>query len=373
MNQVLRSLILAACMAMLAAAAPHAAALAQDAEVTVVGVDEVRQEPLSQTIAVVGRVVARRSSSVAAQVAGAVTTVHAYVGDRVAAGDVIAELDAATKVAEAAVLRAQIETAKAELQTAGIQLTLAKQELERQARLEKSGAFSKSRFDTANQEVLKANSQIERNLAVIATHRASARVIQLQIDRARIVAPFDGIVVERFTDSGNYLRVGDPVVKILSDDQLELEADVPALRIAGLKPGYRVSANLEDGTQLSATVRAVLPVENPMTRTRPVRFEPKWPAGVTRLADNQSVTVHLPVGPARDIVTVHKDAVVRKAGEAVVFVVDAGTAAQRKVELGESTGSRFEVLTGLKAGEITVVRGNERLLPGTKVRVKTGS
>ena len=47
--------------------------------------------------------------------------------------------------------------------------------------------------------------------------------------------------------------------------------------------------------------------------------------------------------------------------------------APRKVELGEATGSRIVVLAGLKAGDVTVVRGNERLQPGAAVKIRTGS
>ncbi len=110
-----------------------------------------------------------------------------------------------------------------------------------------------------------------------------------------------------------------------------------------------------------------------MTRTRPVRFIPNWPAGIANLADNQSITIHLPIGPARNVVTVHKDAIIRKSGEAVVYVIEDSTAASRTVQLGEATGSRFVVLAGLKAGEVTVVRGNERLRSGAKVKIRTGS
>jgi RND family efflux transporter MFP subunit len=378
MDRLMCKVAICACLALagpvgLAPLSIFAPVHAQEPETLVVGVDEVREEPLSQTVAVVGQMVAKRSSRVAAQVAGAVKTVHVQVGDNVTAGDVIAELDSDSKLAERGVLQAQIATAEAELEAARIQLTLTMQELTRQSRLEKSGAFSKSRFETAQQEVLKAQAQIERNRAVIATHQASVHMTQLEIDRATITAPFDGIVVERLTDSGNYLRVGDPVIRLLSDSQLEIEAEVPSLRIAGLKPGYRVAASLEDGTEFSALVRAVLPIENPLTRTRPVRFVPNWPDNVARLADAQSVTVYVPVGPPRDVVTVHKDAIVRQAGRALVYVVNDGTAAPRTVQLGEATGSRFEVVAGLKVGDVTVIRGNERLLPGAKVRVKTGS
>lgn len=346
---------------------------AQSSQATVVGVDAVRAEPLTQTVPVIGRLVARRSGNVAAQAPGAVEKIHAEVGDHVKKGDVLAELDARTKSAELGVMKAQLLQVRADLESSRAQLTLAEQELVRQTKLKKSGAFSKSRFDTAQQEVLKAKARIARDEALIATRQASMALINLEIKRARITAPYDGVVIERLTETGSYLKNGDPVVKLMSDRRLEIEADVPAVRMPGLKPGAKVAARLEDGTQFTATVRAMLPVENPMTRTRPVRFVPQWPEGLTGLADSQSVTVQLPLGAAREIVTVHKDAIVRKLGENLVYVVSDGKAAERKVLLGEASGSRIEVVTGLKAGDLTVVRGNERLRPGASVTINKGS
>lgn len=368
-----RITILRLIFAMVLAVMPMLALPAAAQEATVVGVDEVRSEPLSQTIPVIGRVVSERSGRIAAQVAGAVRAVHVQVGDRVKQGQLIAELDHDTKKAEARVLEAQIESARADLQAAKAELTLAEQELQRQTQLKKSGAFSKSRFETAQQELLKARSRILRDEAIIATRQASASVIKLEVDRSRIVAPFDGVVVEKLTEAGSYLRIGDAVARLLSDSELEIEAEVPSTRIGGIKPGYRVRASFEDGTELAATVRSMLPVENPMTRTRPVRFTPTWPDGMRGIADQQTVTVHLPIGPARDVVTVHKDAIIRKSGQSLVYVIEDGKAASRNVQLGEATGSRIVVTAGLKTGDVTVVRGNERLQPGATVKIRTGS
>ena len=358
-------------LAMAMAAGGSSRAVAQNA--TIVGVDEVRAEPLSQTVPVIGRVVSEKSGRVAAQVAGAVVRLHVQVGDRISIGQLLAELDVATKQAEARVLQSQIATARADLEIAKSELTLREQELQRQEQLRKSGAFSRQRFETAEQEVAKARARITRDEAVIAARQASADVMKLEIERGSIKAPYDGVVTQKLTEKGSYLRVGDPVVAVLSDRQLEIEAEVPAARLVGIKPGYRVRAVLEDETELSANVRSILPVENPMTRTRPVRFVPNWPEGIVNIADAQTVTVHIPIGPARNVVTVHKDAIVRKSGKPVVFVVKDNKAAPRDVELGEATGSRIVVLAGLKAGDITVVRGNERLRPGALVKIRTGS
>ena len=91
------------------------------------------------------------------------------------------------------------------------------------------------------------------------------------------------------------------------------------------------------------------------------------------LAAHQSVTVYVPVGARRDVVTVHKDAVIQRGRERIVYVVSDDTAEVRRIVLGEPTGSRYEVLDGLKEGDLVVVRGNERLRPGDKVRIDGAS
>ena len=69
------------------------------------------------------------------------------------------------------------------------------------------------------------------------------------------------------------------------------------------------------------------------------------------------------------MLTVHKDAIIQSQGQTVVYVVDGETAMPRILRIGESLGSRLEVLDGLENGELVVVRGNERLSPGTRVRI----
>ncbi len=85
------------------------------------------------------------------------------------------------------------------------------------------------------------------------------------------------------------------------------------------------------------------------------------------MAANQSVTVLLPSGQGDAVVTVHKDAVIRQGRKAIVFVVEEGVANPRSLRLGKAVGTRFQVLEGLSAGDLVVVRGNERLRPGQSV------
>lgn len=95
--------------------------------------------------------------------------------------------------------------------------------------------------------------------------------------------------------------------------------------------------------------------------------------GTAAPAVNQSVLLNIPVGAPRTIVSVHKDAVIRRQGGTIVFTVIDGKAALRPVRLGIAIAARFEVLEGLAPGELVVIRGNERLRQGQKVRPRAKS
>ncbi|NJN45305.1 MAG: efflux RND transporter periplasmic adaptor subunit [Candidatus Competibacteraceae bacterium] len=170
----------------------------------------------------------------------------------------------------------------------------------------------------------------------------------------------------RNVNEGAWVQRGDPVVTLINERNLEIEADVPARRLLGIAPGNNIEVRLEDGSLHQAQVRAIIPDENPASRTRPVRFTPQFSA-ILPLAANQPVTLLLPVAAADNVVSVHKDAVLRQGGEAIVFVVQDGAANSRTVQLGEAVGNRFQVLEGLEPGDVVVIRGNERLRPGQKV------
>ena len=122
-----------------------------------------------------------------------------------------------------------------------------------------------------SQEVSMLNSRVEEASARLKQIEADARLAQIDLNYATIRAPFSGVVTKRHTDVGAYVNVGQAVVSLIDDSALEVEADVPVQRVTGLKPGVTVSVHI-NGITVEAEVRAVVPQENPQTRTRAVRF-----------------------------------------------------------------------------------------------------
>jgi RND family efflux transporter MFP subunit len=249
------------------------------------------------------------------------------------------------------------------------QLALAEQGLSRLERLRSSAAFSQARYEDQQRQVAIARAELRSARAAIGRADADYQLARIQAERAQVTAPYPGVVVNRIVEAGAYAQSGDPLVRLVSDADLEVEADVPARRLAGLAPGTRVKLDLADGTRHEATVRAILPEENPQTRTRRVRFVPEFREPDHRRASGQSVTVQVPVGAQRQVLSVHKDAVIRQDDGAVVYLFADGQAEIRQVRLGIEIGPRFEVLDGLEPGALAVVRGNERLRPGQPLTI----
>ena len=355
----------ALCIAVALAASPsYAQPVAQPA--TLVTVDAVVREAFTEEIPIIGRLVAVQDGAVASRIAGTVAEILAEVGDRVRRGEVLARLSTE-------LLEVQSRRAKAARDAAAAQLALAELTEKRLSGLTDSAAISRAAYDEAVQQ---------KHIAAARAREAESAFAQaeLELTYAEIRAPFDGVLTARFAEVGSFLQRGQDIARLLADRRLEAEADIPHNRIGGIRLGGKVAMRLDDDREHMATVRAVIPQEDPRTRTRRVRFStdlggdagavaadfsaaPKW------LAAEQSVTLLIPAGAAREVISVHKDAVIRRGAAAMVFVVTDGVAQPRPVRLGAAAGARLEVLDGLAPGELVVVRGNERLQPNQSVRV----
>ena len=337
-----------------------------------VAVDAVREEALAQTAPVIGRLVARQSTDVATRIADRVMSVEVNVGDRVAKGDLLVRLEKDRQETERQRLLGETRQFRARLTETEARLKLADHELRRLEGLRKSAAFSQARYEDALQTVAAEQSTVAQVIAQLQSAEASLGRADINLQDTEIRAPFPGVVVERHVSEGAYVREGDPIVTLLNHLDLEVEADVPVRLAGSLLVGTEIEIGLTDDVngvphRHRAAVRAVIPDENPLTRTRAVRLVPSIESDGMELAAGQSVTLHLPIGAARQVVTVHKDAVLPRGDQRTVFLAVDGKAEPRSVKLGPAVGVRFEVLEGLVPGDLVVVRGNERLRPGQSI------
>ena len=244
----------------------------------------------AQEVSVIGKIVARQSGDIAAQIGAPVSDIKAVGGDRVSQGDVLAVFNVDDRKADLASAEARVQVAIAELGVNKAALELEQARLSRFERLKESAAFNASQYEDSQIEIRRLEAQLEVAKAEIATSRAAVDRILVDIERAKVTAPFDAVVVSRTAEVGDYVSAGQKLFTLVSVAELEIEADVPTDIAVSIKPGARVKASTRSGQNIDALARVVIPIENPLTRTRVVRFTVTQPEN---LAIGQSVELSL--------------------------------------------------------------------------------
>ena len=245
-----------------------------------------------------------------------------------------------------------------------------RQNYERLESLQGSASFSQASFDQLGHQLARAVALVGEARAGKERAETALALARIDLDAAEIKAPFPGVVVERHVEVGEYVQVGEDVLTLLNDRSVEIEAAVPADRMGGLVIGQDLSIAIGSETA-TATLRAILPVEDSLSRTQVVRLTPNIEEGAAP-AIGAPVTVNVPLGQSEEVVTVSKDAIVNSPMGQIVYVVTDGVVQPRPVAIGRSEGHRFEIVQGLGPGEIVVIRGNEQLRPGQAVDVIDG-
>ena len=333
-----------------------------------VDIDKVISEPLLQTMPVIGRFVAKESGVVATRIAERVHKMQVQVGDRVEKGDVLVELASDRLDSQIQILKADLIRMESQLAKEIANNRKMKQTHKRILALRTSSAFRKDREEDSERDLEISKEMVTRAKADILQSKAKLKMGKIALQDANIKAPYPGVVLKQHTLPGNYVRIGDPIITLLNDTDLEIEVDVPSIRALDLKPYTNVKANLQNGLSFNAVIRAIIPQENSQTRAVAVRLTAKDGPFKQGIAGNQSVKLKLPIGDNANVVTVHKDAVLIKNGKKIVFVFKKGIANMQTTKLGRAVGNRFEVLAGLQPGDLVVVRGNERLRPGEPIK-----
>lgn len=335
-----------------------------------VATQPVETRNMAETVSVFGEVVAGRQSTVAARVAGVAERVPLRVGDRVQSGDILAQLDTELLGIELAQAEAQIGIAEAGVAVAAARLDRAEKAYRRAETLRDNSTISTAQLEERQSDYAEALGSQGEAQARIKAAQTALRQARYRLNNATVRAPFDAVVLQVTTQVGQFISTGSQIATLVDLGALEVEANVPSRFITALGSDLSVAGRMEGGGMLALRLRAILPTEFSTTRTRPVRFEiAQQDAGI---AVGQTVTLDVPVTTPREVLVVAKDALVQARGGWSVFVNEGGKAQQRTVEIGAALENGFEVLSGLKAGDEVVVRGNERLRPGQDIAPTNG-
>lgn len=309
------------------------------------------------TIPTSGRLAAWHEAMIAAEVGGLkIIDVNADVGAAVKKGDLLVEFDPDTAKAELQQQQAAVEAAEATLEQATANA-------DRARGLTGSGALSQQQTT----EYLITERKSKADLSSAQAALASA---QLTLDRTKIYAVDDGVISERMASLGDVVSAGEELFKLIRQNRIEWQAELPVKRLADVKVGTTAVIPTPFG-EVRGEVRLISP---------------------TTSTDNGRVKVYVALHPDKDVpqpkvgilvsgylefdqteaLTVASTAVVLRDGFSYVFTVNQGekpTVTRKRVETGRRQNDRVEILSGIEKTDSVVTSGGTFLADGSIVRV----
>lgn len=334
-----------------------------------------------------GYVIARRQATVSSKISGKLAEVLIEEGIHVDAGQVLARLDDADARAQLDLVQARLAAARSQLEQIQVQLEQAQRDLKRQADLDARKLTSKESVENARTQVASLSAQLATQQSQVRVAEAERQVAQVAYDNTIVRAPFTGVVVAKaaqvgeivspMSAGGGFTRTG--IGTIVEMDSLEIEVDVNESFINRVKPDQAVQAVLDAYPEwkIPASVIAIIPTADRSKATVKVRIAIAQKD--LRLLPEMGVRVSFleqaPTGLAEPTegVLVPTSAIIERADDRLVFVLDGNRVRERPIALGEVFGDRRQVTQGLAVGDRVVRDPPPGLKDGVRVVARDGA
>ncbi len=297
-------------------------------------VQEVRLLNLPRYETAVGTIQAVRDASVASKILARVEEVNVTAGQRVSAGEELVRLYDEDLVA-------RLKQAESNRSGAEARQVQARGEFDRTASLLAQRAVSQSEYQAREADLSSASAELERS-------RQAVEETKVQLAYATIVAPFDGIIVDKQVKPGDTAVPGQILFRLYDPTHMQLVAQVRESLALTLKPGQRISASLASlGYECEATISEVVPQANSSTHSFEVKVIGPCPPGVY---SGMFGRLKLMIG-TEDVIVIPKSAIRRVGQLTMVLVARDGFGELRNVQVGREIEGKLQVLAGLRQGE----------------------
>lgn len=318
-------------------------------------VTKVIERAVRQPVTLIGTVEPSRRSTVASEVPGLVRRLIAQEGDYVKKGRVMAEF-------QTELLRIRLREAVAMQTEAEARFELASKDFARFTELKDKGVASL-------RQVQDTEAELKAWEAKIAQAAAGVDRLEYDIRKSAIRAPFSGYITREYTEVGQWVEEGGPIVEIQDLDPVEIVVDMPERYITMLTGDDAVLARLDalPGSTLEGTVGSIVPEADRASRNFAVKVVVKNTDMM--LKTGMLARVDFSLGRENTVMLVPKDAIVDDGGMKMVFVVNDGIVAPVPVSVGLAFGDMVRITGEITPGMDVVIRGNERLRPGQKVGI----
>lgn len=299
----------------------------------------IKPRRLAQEIIAVGSLISDESVILSSEISGRIASISFTEGQPVAAGDLLFKLDDSVYAAELEQARAGLKLSQSDHDRA-------------------QGLFTRQLISVRERDAAAAKLDVDR---------ATVALAEARLAKTRIRAPFRGVAGLRQVSPGEYINPGQPLAPLESMSVLKMDFRLSEAALSAIKVGQILNLEVDSypGEVFPGTVYAIDPRLAEATRSVGVRA--RVPNPERRLRPGLFARVRLTISENAAALLVPEQAIVPQGDSSFVYVIEAGTAVMRKVEIGQRKGGLAEITSGLKDGDTVITAGMQKIGPGAPV------
>jgi len=301
---------------------------------------ELDYETVEDRIFSTGTIQANEVVELATEASGIITEIYFEEGSQVEEGDLL--------------LKINDSELQAQRQRAQFRLNLAEQREERQARLLERGGISQDDYDATLNEVNVLKSEL--------------RLIDAQIEKTEVKAPFTGMLGLKYASPGAYITPSSRIASLQEVNPVKIDFSVPERYISKIRAGISINFTVQgvDSTFIGE-VYAVEPRVDTETRTLQIRALSENDENL--LYPGAFANIELILDQINDALMVPTIAIIPELNAQKVFVSNNGVVEQRMVTTGIRTSEKVQIIDGLERGDVVLTTGLLQVRPGMEVNV----
>ena len=298
----------------------------------------------------VGTLYYDRNSNLASESSGVVSKLHVKEGQSVNRGDVLLKL-------ESSILEARVKAKQAIVNSFLARQTKQQKDLQRADALLSKKSISQSSYDNTFY-------MLEALSAETDSHKAELLSMELELQKKSIKAPYNGIIVKREVDIGEWVAVGSTVFSVIDPNSIEARVNIPSKLIYTLSQNQQLQAKV-NGQDIDVSLKSIVPLADKASRTFPIELSLK---PEMNYIEGMRIDVKVPTLKREKALLVPRDAVIKRFGNFVVFSVVDGKAMMIPVTVISYIDNQAAIMAdGLKADMKVITKGNERVFPNMPV------
>ena len=302
----------------------------------------VKPESFAETIPVIGSIEANESVILKSEVSGKITGIFFKEGEHVEKGTLL--------------IKVYDDDLQAQLSKAQANLKLTEDVEERQRQLLDKEAISRQEYDVA--------------FANLQAAQADVALLQAQISKTEIKAPFDGTVGFRKVSPGEYITPGIDIASLVNDNPAKIQFTVPEKYSQMLGRNTVITYRMEgQHGERKATVYAVAPTIDPNTRTLQLKALAPNPNGA--LIPGAFAKIDVMMQTKRNVILIPAQSILSETAGQKVYLYRGGKVKPVMVETGTRTNDRVEITKGIAQGDSVIITGIMQITPRTMVTPAT--